>query len=299
MDTVLSILQSCNWDHSKASEQIKKITRDDLFEPTFSDTEKAKFEEAVSKYGSELTAVRKFVGTKSIGECVRYYYQWKKTPQGQIIWGNYEGRRHAGKAAISTSKDQEVKSSRAFTPKDEEVEEIARSSDDSAYDTEKATSVRKEFVCKFCGIHNSRRWARAPHSLVGIVPQADLRKNPNLVAALCQRCAGLWRHYGVQYKPIDDEPRRTVDGVIKTKKRTAEDVSSDLSEPDEILPKSTKRNKVDGAKSTAGRKRKVEGGILDEPRLSKTCSVCLNSNSTLSLRSCYICGLTVHSSISY
>ncbi|CDK26454.1 unnamed protein product [Kuraishia capsulata CBS 1993] len=173
MDAILKVLLDNAYDPEKAIKVVAKFTRESLMEPTFSAEEVAKFEAAVRKHGSELYPVYKEVGSQSSANIVRFYYLWKKTPNGHAIWDNYEGR------PKNRLKNQKSKG------------DLDDSGDDSAFDRQKVSKCSRDFECKHCHTTKSLQWFR-----VSGVSQ-DNKKEPML--ALCFRCARLWRRYGVEW----------------------------------------------------------------------------------------------------
>lgn len=176
VDACLKIFMDCEYDPEAALPRLKSITKRTLREPVLSTQEVVLFEEGVRKYGSELREVCKVVKTKKISDIVRYYYMWKKTPNGHKIWDNFEGRKRNSKA-------------RKIRSEGELIDVVADIADDSRYDSEKATLLKRNFICKHCQTTDSEFWHRASgHTVAG---------DDNPIIALCARCAILWRRYAV------------------------------------------------------------------------------------------------------
>ena len=126
LDKALSIFYSTNYDAETALRELSEIQKSDLKEPELTAAEVKKFEDGVTKFGSELHSVKKHVKSVSSADIVRFYYTWKKTDRGKQIWGNYTGRKgkkEAKKAEASAVKLQD---------------DVADDHDDSAFDNEKA-----------------------------------------------------------------------------------------------------------------------------------------------------------------
>lgn len=160
--------------------------------PVLSKQELAKFEDAVLKHGTEFKLIRKMVKSRPVGQLVRFYYTWKSTPRGKDVRARHEGRRGAKKGRAEAS----------WT-------EIAEDEDDSAFDNVKAEKHKRRFKCKFCHTTQSRQWRRAPHTGAGAVelidPKGSTKDKANqLVISLCNRCAYMWRKYGMRYEDPDD-----------------------------------------------------------------------------------------------
>ncbi|KAI9698173.1 MAG: putative PHD type zinc finger protein with BAH domain-containing protein [Candelina mexicana] len=225
LDKALQLL----WDNDFAAEaalaQMRTVNkRKDLKEPDFSKEELKRFEDGVAKFGSELHSITKHVKTQKHADIVRFYYMWKKTNKGKQIWGNYEGRKGKKEA-----KRAEANASKL-------VDDVAHDYDDSAFDNDKAAGRKRGFECKFCGIRRSPQWRRAPGVTPGTTVPADLTAKGNgkdkavqLMLALCNRCAVLWRKYGIQWENIDEVAKKVAQGGGRAwKRRIDEELLSEL-----------------------------------------------------------------------
>ena len=210
-----------NYDVDAALSAMKSLhIRDDLKEPDLSKEEVRRFEEGVTKYGSELHNVSRHVGPSvKHSRIVRFYYMWKKTDRGRQIWGNYEGR----KSRKESKKLDEVKHKDGNTTK--LVDDVADDHDDSAFDTAKADSKKRGFICKFCSTKRSRQWRRAPATAPGAVIPGDSSsksskdKSAWLTVALCGRCAYLWRRYAIQFESIEEVSKKIAAAGGRASKR--------------------------------------------------------------------------------
>lgn len=183
IDACLKAYMDCGFNGAEAAETIKLLNRKILKEPTLTAQEVARFEEGVQRFGNELHEVYKVVKTKKPADIVRFYYLWKKTPNGHKIWDNYEGRRHKMKPEYARNEG-------------ELVDNIADNNDDSKFDLTKAAALQRTFICKHCHATESDDWQRAPG-----YPVAG---NTNPVNALCARCARLWRRYAVVWEDPEE-----------------------------------------------------------------------------------------------
>ena len=212
LDKALELWTSNDYQSEKALQQLQNVSlRKDLKEPVLTKDEIKRFEEGVARYGSELRLISRHVGkTQRHGEIVRYYYMWKKTPRGKQIWGNYEGRKGKKQAKQADSKL---------------LDDVADDVDDSAFDNGKAASRKQGFECKFCATRRSPQWRRAPATAPGTTVPVDPTlknskdKSAHLMLALCQRCAGLWRKYGIQWENIDEVAKKVANGGGRAWKR--------------------------------------------------------------------------------
>jgi hypothetical protein len=211
-DIAVETLYRNKLDPKSALENLAETDRIIFKEPSLLPAEQKKFEEGISKYGSELHLVMKHVKTLSPGEVVRYYYTWKKTERGQQVWGNYPGRK--GK--------KEAK--RAEAAANKFADDVADDDDDSAFDTSKAAEKKRGFMCLFCSTTNSRQWRRAPNAAQGVVTDnsakpANKDKGSQSVAALCRRCAELWRRYAIRWEDVDEVTKKLGQGSGRAWKR--------------------------------------------------------------------------------
>lgn len=216
LDKALELLCAHNYAVQPALDELRTLSRRrDLKEPEFSKDEIKKFEEGVAKHGSEHRRVSKHVGkSQKLGEIVRFYYMWKKSPNGRRIWGSHESRK--GKKAAKHV-DSKL------------VDDVADDVDDSAFDNAKAAARKRGFECKFCSTRKSPQWRRAPLVSAGATVPVDPAsknskdKSAHLMIALCQRCASLWRKYGIQWEPIDEVAKKISAKGGRHNKRTVDD----------------------------------------------------------------------------
>jgi hypothetical protein len=208
LDRALYLLQDTNFDADLALKQLKKtdpvgkwpetknVIRKDLRDPALSFTaeDKKRFDEGVSKYGSELRGVRATVKTQSHADIVRYWYYWKKTPKGREIWGSFGGRRNTKKLKAENEAAAKL------------LDDIAHDQDDSAFDNGKIEKRSRKMICKHCSVRHARIWRRAPGVSPGQTIPGDGRssKKEGLVLALCDRCARLWRKYAIKWENMDE-----------------------------------------------------------------------------------------------
>lgn len=207
LDKALELLYTNSYDPEVSLEKLRTINRrKDLKEPELNKEEIKRFEEGVGKYGSEMRLVRLHVRTQEHAEIVRFYYMWKKTDRGKQIWGNYEARKSKKQAKQADANAVKL------------LDDVADDHDDSAFDNTKAAQRKRGFKCKFCTSRTSRQWRRAPHTAPGTMVPADPNgksgkdKGAQLVLALCQRCAGLWRKYGIQFENVDEVAKKVASG---------------------------------------------------------------------------------------
>jgi hypothetical protein len=214
LDVALDMLRVSGYHPEKALEMLSVADKKLFKEPELSPAELKKFEDGVTKYGSEWHSLKKHVKSVSAADIVRFYYTWKKTDRGIQLWGNYSGRKdkkEAKKAEANGGKLQD---------------DVADEHDDSAFDNDKAFEKKRGFHCKFCSTRSSLQWRRAPNTPAGTM----IMENPNskasgkdkgtqLMVALCQRCAYLWRRYAIQYEDIEDVAKKVAQGGGRAWKR--------------------------------------------------------------------------------
>ncbi|SCU98936.1 LAFA_0G20956g1_1 [Lachancea sp. 'fantastica'] len=233
-DMILNILMINDYNPSVALKKCsRKITRETLREPNFTQAEIAKFEEGVAKHGSELHYVFKHVITQPMAMIVRFYYHWKKTPNGRRIWGNFEGRKkNKNKSLMGSKKKTEDmnktqrirKPSKISRESETAVSKEWKHIDDSSFDSEKISTLKTYFKCMFCEVDYSPLWFRVTggcdddhiktRMITGVnektstsdkLPRKKHHDEANHhLEALCIRCARLWRRYAVKwYSPMD------------------------------------------------------------------------------------------------
>lgn len=208
IDACLKAYMDCGFNDTEAAETIKLLNRKILKEPTLNAQEVARFEEGVQKFGNELHEVYKVVKTKKPADIVRFYYLWKKTPNGHKIWDNFEGRRHKMRPEYARNEG-------------ELVDNIADNNDDSKFDLTKAAELQRTFICKHCHATESDDWQRAPgYPVAGTT---------NPVNALCSRCARLWRRYAVVWEdPEEVIKKMAYRGSGGVKRRLEEELIEDM-----------------------------------------------------------------------
>jgi hypothetical protein len=217
------------FDTAKSLKELPKIDKSEFREPELTPAEQKKFEEAVTKFGSELHSVMKHVKTVTPANITRYYYKWKKTERGRQIWGNFSTRK--GK--------KEAKAAEATANK--LADDVADDHDDSAFDTEKAIEKKKSFMCKFCSTKTSRQWRRAPNPNAALVTEASGRNNNKdkanqYIPALCRRCAELWRRYAIQWEDIEEVAKKVAQtGGRGWRRRVDEELYKELLAADEMM----------------------------------------------------------------
>lgn len=209
-DVAADLLYHNDFDTDKALKALDRKKADEFKEPLLNATEQKRFEEAVAKFGSELYLVTRAVKTVPYGDIVRYYYAWKKSNRGKIVWGNNTSRK--GKKEAKEAKKAEAAAANKIQ------DDVADDFDDSAFDTDKAVVLKRQFQCRFCSTKTSRQWRRAPAAVpTGILAESlaggnnrsshrDRSQNQNaqqFVAALCRRCSEIWRRYAVQWEDVD------------------------------------------------------------------------------------------------
>lgn len=250
VDAVLKTYMDCDGNSTVALKQVSQLTRKVLKEPTFNKEEVKRFESGVKKYGSELYPTYKEMRTQSCAMVVRFYYLWKKSKKGKLIWGNYPGRKkRAGKENRSEMKIKPA------------VDDYADSDDDSAYENEKIVSKNKLFHCKHCLTYVSPQW----HKITGfdgttVYDESNLTDeiDTDTVTALCARCARLWRRYAVYWEDPQDVERKNAKTSGAFKRKVEAELAVDA---EEIL----RRSQSEG------------GGLLyDVNKKAITCSVTTN-----------------------
>lgn len=211
-DVAANTLFHTKFNTKRALGVLKETEKAAFKEPSLTPQELKKFEEAIVKYGSELSLVTRHVKSVDFGEITRYYYAWKKSERGQQVWANITGRK--GK---KETKEPEVAASKL-------ADDVADNDDDSAFDTGKATEKKRKFRCQFCSTTSSRQWRRAPNATPGLVTEtgdkASSKDKGNLyIVALCRRCAELWRRYAIRWEDMEEVAKKVAQAGGRAWKR--------------------------------------------------------------------------------
>jgi hypothetical protein len=210
LDRCLTLFTKYQYDADAALKHVKKIDKKkDLKEPELTKEEEKKWNEGVSKYGSEIRSVRLHASkTMFYGDAVRYYYMWKKTPKGREIWGAYSNRKGRSKRVEPDAQARLL-------------DDVADNQDDSAFDNEKAIQRKRNFQCKYCNSRHSRQWRRAPGVSPGqmLPPDGRSKDKTGFLIALCLRCANLWRKYAVKWENVEEIAKKVAQGGGKAWKR--------------------------------------------------------------------------------
>lgn len=230
LDVALETLHAHAFDDDQAIKALMAMDRKAFKEPDLTSTELKKFEDGVSKFGSEWYNIKKHVKTMKPKDVVRFYYTWKKTARGKQVWGNYSGRKNK----------KEVK--RAEVTVGKLQDDVADEHDDSAFDNDKAFARRRGFQCKFCTTRSSRQWRRAPNTPAGtMIPEnpntktTGKDKGPQLMVALCRRCAELWRRYAIQWEDIEEIKKLAQAGGRGFKRKLDEELLNELTAANEVI----------------------------------------------------------------
>ncbi|OBA21785.1 hypothetical protein METBIDRAFT_16615, partial [Metschnikowia bicuspidata var. bicuspidata NRRL YB-4993] len=216
-DAVAHAYMCCNGNTQKASEIVSRLTRASLKEPTLNKEEVKRFEAGVKKHGSELYPVSKEVRTQPTSMVVRFYYIWKKTKRGHLIWGNFPGRKK------KPTKEPEMRVAPI-------VDDYADSDDDSAYENEKIIVKKKPFQCKHCKSYTSQKWFKIT-GFDGTTVHTDASEvddiDPSCVTALCFRCAKIWRRYAVYWEDPLEVEKKIAKGVGGYRKKVESELVAD------------------------------------------------------------------------
>ncbi|KAK7756841.1 putative PHD type zinc finger protein with BAH domain-containing protein [Diatrype stigma] len=225
-DVAMQTLFKNNFNAETSLKKLLKLEKSEFKEPDLTPAEVKKFEEGISKFGSELYLTTKHVKTVEHRRIVRFYYTWKKTQKGRQIWGNYVGRKGKKEAKIAEANANKLQ------------DDVADGNDDSAFDTEKALERKRTFMCKFCSTKSSRQWRRAPAGGPVFIMES-VGKNKDKVqhiAALCRRCAELWRRYAIQWEDVEDLAKKVAAaGGRSWKRRVDEELLKELIAANEMM----------------------------------------------------------------
>ena len=196
IDAILLILMRHDYKPEECMDDVNKLTRESLKEPTFTDEEVKRFEDSVRLHGSELFPVFKDVRTQPCSMIVRFYYLWKKTKNGHEIWDNFAGR---AKNRLKNTKKVGV--------------DLDNPDDDGLFSSTKSNKNNVSLKCMYCETNHSTRWFRAPGAIFD--------EEKNMCEGLCNRCAKLWRKYATKWEnPIELIKNQEKKAAYAVKKKT-------------------------------------------------------------------------------
>ncbi|KAJ3566335.1 hypothetical protein NPX13_g7168 [Xylaria arbuscula] len=229
LDVAINTLFKNNYKTDAALRVLDRTEKSAFKEPDLSAAEVKKFEEGVSKYGSELYLVSRHVKSVKHARIVRFYYAWKTSDHGKRIWGNFSGRKvkkEGSKAEMDASKLLQ--------------DDVANDHDDSAFDTDKAVERKRNFMCRFCATKSSRQWRRAPNSASTVFSdnggKGANKEKVQYIVALCRRCAELWRRYAIQWEDMEDLAKKVASaGGRSWKRRVDEELLKELRAAEEMM----------------------------------------------------------------
>ncbi|GAV54552.1 hypothetical protein ZYGR_0AN00200 [Zygosaccharomyces rouxii] len=242
LDMAATTLMKNDFDTELAFKKCGEMaSRASLKEPTFAPEEIKQFEDAIAEFGNELLPVSERVKTQPSSMIVRYYYHWKKTPNGRRIWGDFKRRKkNIGREQLhaenptSVVQGEERKSKRdrkptklALASESYKSQEGWKYFDDSSFEIENAPLLKPCFQCMFCEVDYSPMWYKVTggsdddyikkRMKTGVNEKIETsEKNPPVTKnsksknkenndkkldALCIRCARIWRRYGVEWQP--------------------------------------------------------------------------------------------------
>ncbi|EHL01229.1 putative SANT domain-containing protein 2 [Glarea lozoyensis 74030] len=248
LDIAVEVLRSNMYDTEKALEAMKHVDKKVFKEPSPSAAELKKFEDGVSKFGSEWHSIKKHVKSMKPADIVRFYYTWKKSERGKHVWGNFSGRKGKKEAKRAEATKVAVKLQ----------DDVADEYDDSAFDNDKAYQRKRGFQCKFCDTRSSRQWRRAPNTATGTTVYENpgkgtaKEKGAQLMVALCRRCAELWRRYAIQWEDVDELSKKAVlNGTKPFKRKIDEETIKEILAANEVSNESTNQSVIRPPLSTS------------------------------------------------
>ncbi|CCF60592.1 hypothetical protein KAFR_0K02370 [Kazachstania africana CBS 2517] len=222
LDYIVKALKDNNYNVELAFKQsMGSLSRQTLKEPTFSEDELSRFEEAIKMFGPELRPVYEHVKTQPMSMIVRLFYNWKKTERGRFVRGKFHKLKEMNKKtteeddSIETRHSQDVPILRK-RPVTEEPE--FRYVDDSSFDTTRLSLANKDFQCMFCQVNYSPMWYKVTGGSdeehikarvqSGVNEKAETAEKSKMnkmsdsdkLGALCIRCARLWRRYAIHWQ---------------------------------------------------------------------------------------------------
>lgn len=287
MHAALERLQANNFNvevaYAAMSADIQSL--DDLGMKEWTARDKQLFEEGIRKYGRQLGNVARDLRGKTTGEVVSFYYPWKKTTAYPTVYGEYcrinkpDDRKYGQAAAIAAQHPKKGKRSTkvaaARSRKSSVSSELSEESQESDAESVIATKEGRKYICRFCGISESKVWRRVPNSEHSRARFAV----PGYHTALCEGCGDLWRKYGVVSEPSEEQKR-----AVQSKLNGA------------VAKRPTKRKTAAEEETAARKKTKTEKERVKTPSPEPVmaCLVCGSVEPHGELLSCVCCKMSVH-----
>ena len=232
--------------------------------PAWSADERASFAQAFRRFGANLHRVAQAVQSKSVADCVRYFYLWKVT--------------EAGRLQIVRHRQHNVDEMRALTVPYRAPQ----------LDVKKVQKLNKQLRCVLCSTDDAVAWSMAPDAQG---PDAAV------IEALCQRCASLWYRYAVQWEAPDILQRRIAEGQsrgVRRGKLIEHELVRDLHAQTETI-KALDGQK--GATATGGRRKSAgantAAAVATTVKPDAMCVACRRT-ATDAVLTCSDCGASVH-----
>ncbi|RCH95628.1 putative PHD type zinc finger protein with BAH domain-containing protein [Rhizopus stolonifer] len=191
MDSAIYELHKSGYQPEIAYQKMSQLTTDDFEHIVdWSKREVDAFEQSIREHGHDLNYVKKNVGTKSMADIVRYFYQWKKTDRYEPVYSEW------------TKIFKPMKKFKSLAQKKKLYQDIKNDveSDEESDPTiiPKAT-YDESYQCMNCQTSDSAIWRRSPSDID--------RKRKVFTEVLCDDCGIYWLKYA-KTKPISELVKR-------------------------------------------------------------------------------------------
>ncbi|KAG1377651.1 hypothetical protein G6F61_006544 [Rhizopus arrhizus] len=286
MDRALYELEQGQYHTDIAFEKMSQLGPDDFEHIVdWSKKEIELFEQSIREHGHDLNYAKKSVGTKSMADIVRFFYQWKKTDRYEPVYSEWT------KIFKPTKKFKKLTQKK----KSHHVVKDEVESDEESDPTivPKATYSERSYQCMNCLTNESDIWRRSPSDID--------RKRKVFKQVLCDDCGIYWLKYA-KTKPISELTRK-VNGQGQISNNTPHtphgritmtNITNTVGNAVETL-ESQKRKRNDSSSKLIVKKIKEEKSEIPLKFEPTECKVCLQFGLEDKLYTCYDCGLSVHS----
>ncbi|KAG0234629.1 putative PHD type zinc finger protein with BAH domain-containing protein [Actinomortierella wolfii] len=298
IDRALLALQNNQFDADKALDEMAKVTQEDFDLRDWTVDEIERFEEGIRVYGHELHAIKKQVGSRSMKDIVRFFYQWKKTERYQPVYSVFTKINKPNKKFKSVGRAEVTSPTLESHARHHGRSGVCApvnggdSDDDNIPDNDSLIWPNEEnkhtFECAHCGATKTSVWRRAPGEAEGE------QQTPRVY---CNDCGNDWVRY-VTLPPIPESMKEGRKGRSRDNFAKNQNNSSAASPARNENGTPIQKRKRGEGKLT---RKRTKGEYSQEPTRSpspipdRPCAVCncFGEEDEVLLR-CQECYLTVH-----
>ncbi|KAI8889514.1 BAH-domain-containing protein [Backusella circina FSU 941] len=258
MDRALIELELNNYNTEIALDHMTRLNKDDFKHAVeWSREEIDAFEQSIREHGHDLNSAKRAVGTKTMADVVRFFYEWKKTDRYEQVYSEWT-------KIFKPTKNFKKSSQREGSVNDSDGMEESPDSGGESDPTVIPANGKKQYQCMNCQTNDSFRWRRPPSD-------TD-RKRKQFKQVLCEECGVYWLKYSV---------KRPVGSGGSKPKRQLEDFEA---------PSIKRKKSNEGSTKPIPPKRQKES-ISHQPA---KCKICSEIEPEDLVYTCQACGMSVH-----